>query len=179
MADLASLFACRKSIAFFPGWSPPEPETDWICFSAPLAVDGIVEPGLQLFGGCFKTYPNENVTFELLIARTPTSRRTAIERFDWKSLQGGHSNKRGRPEVIPRRTVPTHIHSFELNFQQKRSRMIEGLPLADNVASSLETFESVRTFVGSRLNISNIDVVAVPEWEYNLFHGSFSVHNKE
>jgi hypothetical protein len=169
MVDLRTIFAGRKSIVHFPGWSPPESETGWIWFSAPLSVDGIVEPGLQLFGGCFKTIPDQNLTFELLIARTPILRRVALERVEWRSLQGGHSNKRGRPQEIPRRTDATHIHPFELNFQEGRGRMVDGLPLADNVAGSMESFESVRYFVGTRLNISNVDIVPPPEWEYALF----------
>ncbi len=172
MVDFPSLFACQKSIAFFPGWLPPEPETDWVSFSAPLEIDGVVEAGFQLHGGCFKNFPDVNVSFELVMARSATTKRVVIERFDWRSLRGGHSNKRRRLAGIPSRTQRTHLHRFDLNYQPSRDRMISGLPFADNVACSLETFDSVKEFLRNRFNISNMHVVTPPEWVYDLFHGA-------
>ena len=51
--------------------------------------------------------------------------------------------------------------------------MISGLPFADNVACSLETFDILlKNFSGHGFNISNMHVVTPPEWVYDLFHGA-------
>ena len=117
MISQVYLHAKNRLRSFLAGWLPPEPETDWVSFSAPLEIDGVVEAGFQLHGGCFKNFPDVNVSFELVMARSATTKRVVIERFDWRSLRGGHSNKRRRLAGIPSRTQRTHLHRFDLNYR--------------------------------------------------------------
>lgn len=172
MAKFPTLIHCKKSISYFPAWSAPEPETGFMYFLAPLEIDGIVQDAFHLFGSCCAHYPDSHVCFELVLSKTPTRRRTVLERIDWRSLQGGHSNKRKRPDGVPRRTKATHWHKFELNYNKSSDRMIgDNLPIAQNIDKPIKSFETLRDFVGTRFNIDNPDVVSAPEWEYNLFYG--------
>jgi hypothetical protein len=45
----------------------------------------------------------------------------------------------------------------------------DNLPLAQNIGTDLPDFESLRSFVGNRLNITNIELVLAPDWGYDLF----------
>lgn len=170
MVDFPGLARSQKRIVGFQGWSPPEEETGFLAFSAPLAIGGVVEEGFNLEGGCFRQYRDINVSFEVVLGKTPTRRRTPIERIEWRSLKGGHSNKRARPPGLVRRTGPDHIHKFELNYLEAQSRMRgDNLPLADNFDGIVESFEELIEYVGRTFNISNIDVVKRPDWDYGLF----------
>ncbi len=168
--DFPGLIHCQKVIASFSGWSKPEEETGYMIFSAPLSIAGAAETAFNLHGGCYWRHADKNVTFELVLGKTPTRRRVVLKRIEWRSLQGGHSNKRGRPPGLIRRTEATHCHEFDLNYVSDLRRMRGGnLPFADNIRPEIETFEQLREFVGRRLNIQNIGVVAIPDWEYGLF----------
>jgi hypothetical protein len=170
MTDLPGLYHARKSIVYFPGWSRPEDETGYMTFSAPLLIGGVVEEGFNFHGGCYWRHPDKNVTFEIALGRTETRRRVELVRLEWRSLQGGHSNKRGRPSHLPKRTRATHIHSFELNYNSAAHKMRgDNLPLAEDIDESLESFEELLSFVGRRFNIANVDIVERPGWEYVLF----------
>ena len=169
MVDLPAFAAAFKDIVSFPGWGPPE-ETGYMTFSAPLAIAGLVEAGFALHGGSYHKYRDGNVSFELVLNKTPIRKRMVLARVEWRSLRGGHSNKRSRPFGIPRRTEATHFHSFDLNYLESERRMRGGnLPYADNVENSIENFEALLEFVGSRFNIRNINLVEPPDWEYGLF----------
>jgi hypothetical protein len=44
------------------------------------------------------------------------------------------------------------------------------LPIADDVHARMESFADVLTFAGEAFKIKNVNIVAAPEWEYDLFH---------
>lgn len=173
MASVKEIFLADKAIGFFPGWSRPEAETDYIWFDAPIEIDGVAETGLVLHGGCFAHRPDCHVSLELRIARTPGRHCIPIERFDWRSLEGGHSNPRKpRSKWSGRRVSETHLHDFWLNWSEAEQRMrLGGLTMAREIEENVQTFQDVRAFVGNRLRINNIDVVQAPEWAYDLFSG--------
>ncbi|WP_223866109.1 hypothetical protein, partial [Salipiger aestuarii] len=113
MVDVLKIFRATKEISFFPGWSRPEAETGYVFFDAPLEIGGVTETGLVLHGGCYETYPDCNVTFELRIAKSPGQRCLPMERIDWRSLSGGHSNIRGpASEWSGAKVSDTHLHEF-------------------------------------------------------------------
>lgn len=170
MVDLPGLARSQKRIVRFPGWSPPEDETGYLAFSAPLVIGDIVEEGFNLEGGCFRQNRDVNVCFELVLGKSPTRKRTPIERIEWRSLKGGHSNKRNKPPGLVRRTGADHIHRFDLNYLKTEMRMRgDNLPLADNFSEVVESFEGLLQYAGRTFNISNIDVVKRPDWDYGLF----------
>jgi hypothetical protein len=116
MASVKEIFEANKTIGFFPGWSEPEVETSYIWFDAPIEIDGVTETGLVLHGGCFANRPDCHLSFELRIARSAGRRCIPIERLDWRSLEGGHTNRRKpRSNWSGRRVSETHLHDFWLN----------------------------------------------------------------
>jgi len=170
MANPSALIVPLKSISVFPGWSDPEPETDYSWFDAPLEIGGVTEPGFVLHGGCYIGRPDCHVSLELRISKTPGRRMLPLERIDWRSLNGGHSNpiRKGHPGSGSR-VSETHLHAFELNYSTAEGRMRgHELRYAAEIEEDLDSFESLRRFAGIRFRINNITLVTAPPWEYKL-----------
>ncbi len=165
------LFAARKAIAQFPGWSEPEPETGYCWFNAPLIVGDVVEQGFILHGGHLKNVPDANVSFELQASQPGKRRKVPLARLDWRAVSGGHTNpKRTGSPFSGRRLSSSHHHSFSLNWIEAEQRMRSGnLPMAEEIDQAIQSFESLRKLVGNLFRINNIDVVSPPKWEYGLF----------
>lgn len=168
---LPKIVSAEKALVQAPNWSPPEPETGHIWFNAPLDIGGATEAGLFLHGGCTVNLPDRAVVFELVLTGYKGRRRTPLERVCWRSLQGGHSNRRGRNAPLSgKRVGDTHLHAFGDNFSAVHDRMMGGnLPQADGISEILDTYESLREYVGKRFKINNIGIVPVPPWSYTLF----------
>lgn len=161
MHDLQKIVAAEKRLSTFPGWSKPEAETQYLVFDAPIEIEGVTETGLVLHGGCFHDRPDCNVSFELRITKAPGRRCVPIERFDWRSLSGGHSNPRRKGHPLSSLILPsTHLHAFEHNYSEAERKMRAGnLRMAQEVDPEPQDFDSVRDLVGKRLRINNIDLV--------------------
>lgn len=161
----------EKSLARFPGWSDPEPETDYIWFNAPVEVGGFVEAGLQLHGGTISTIPNQHVVFELQAYVPGYSKRKAVMRAEWRSLTGGHTSpRRSGVATSGERVGDTHLHPFDLNWSATERRMRRGnLRQAIAFGQEFQSFESFRDGVGIHFGISNIDIVLPPPWVYDLY----------
>lgn len=176
MATYKEIFEADKDIGYFPGWSKPEAETDYSWFDAPIEIGGVTETGLVLHGGCYAHRPDVNLTLELRFSGRPGRRCIPLERLDWRSLEGGHSNKRKRCiQLGGPRVDDSHLHDFYMNWSDEHERMQStGLPCARNLEKELESFESVREFVGIRMRINNIDIVERPPWVYDIFTGAMT-----
>lgn len=172
MASVKEIYLADKRIGYFPGWSKPEKETDYIWFDAPIEIGGIAETGLVLHGGCYAHMPNAHVSFELRIARTPGRNCIPIERFDWRSQDGGHSNPRKpKSDWSGQRVSDTHLHDFWLNWSEAEQRLRSGgLQTAREIEEQIQNFTEVLKYVGNRLRINNIDVVTEPNWVYDFFN---------
>lgn len=168
---IKEVFEANKKISYFPGWSNPEKETDYIWFDAPLEIEDVTEPRLVLHGGCYAHRPEVHVSFELRYQRIPGRRHRPIERLDWRSIEGGHSNPRkSASRWSGKRVLDTHLHDFLLNWSETEQRMRDGnLPMARDISTNLNDFHSLRTYTGKRLRINNIDIVEVPPWVYDFF----------
>lgn len=173
MATVKDIYEAEKQIGYFPGWSAPEAETDYSWFDAPLEIGGVTETGLVLHGGCFPHRPNCHVSLELRISKQSGRRCIPLERVDWRALDGGHSNpRRPRSEWAGRRVSETHLHDFWLNWVENEQRMrLGGLRTAREIGSGLQDFTELRSYVGKRFNIKNIDIVSEPNWGYDFFSG--------
>lgn len=173
MASVKDIYLAEKQIGFFPGWSKAEAETEYIWFDAPIEIGGVTETGLVLHGGCFANRPDCNVSLELRIAKSPGRHCIPIERLDWRSLEGGHSNRRKpKSDWSGKRVSETHLHDFWLNWSEAEQRMrMGGLDVAREIEEDIQDFAAVRSYLGNRLRIKNIDVVSEPEWVYDFFSG--------
>lgn len=168
---LKQLTEAEKAIVLFPGWSKPDEEDGYSHFQAPLALDNVPEAGLFLTGGTYPGLPDRNVSFELVLLTGGGAHRVKLMRVDWRSLRGGHTNQRryGCPAGCPRRTSETHFHAFDINWRETEQKMRgPRLPCARDVEEKLQSFEELRTYVGKHFRINNIEVVALPDWEYKL-----------
>ena len=59
-----------------------------------------------------------------------------------------------------------------MNWLDDHGRMQSGgLLCARDITENLANFEEVRSFMGNRIRINNIDVVSEPPWEYDFFTG--------
>ncbi|MBT9161134.1 MAG: hypothetical protein DDT26_02435 [Dehalococcoidia bacterium] len=164
-----TLFLADKAVAQFPGWSAPEPETDYVWFNAPLEIGGVIEAGLVLHGGCYSRKPDKHVTLEL-IARSPGGRKMPLARIDWRSPSGHTNQRRAGSPVSGMRVSETHHHAFELNWLEAERRIRRGnLPQASEIEQEIQSFESLRVFAGNQWRINNIAIVSVPPWAYDLF----------
>jgi len=166
-----------KRIATPPEWGRPDKRDGYIGFSAPLELDGITLPDLYLKGGASVDHPHRHVTLELKVRHATRRREIALVRIDWKSLKGGHSNKRGLPATwegasVPSRVENTHLHPFELNWTGSVRRMLKGnLPVAVPIREELQTFADLCGFAEIRFRINNMSLVSEPNWAYSLFDG--------
>lgn len=161
-----------KSIAVGVQWTAPNESDGYSRLYIPLDIDGVTEAGLVLTAGAYSKYPDIHVTFELSVTGVDGARRIRLIRLDWKSLTGGHTNQRGKciGAWDGVRVPETHLHCFEMNWIESEGRMKRGkLPCARAIEEELQTFENLRTFVGTHLRIKNIDIVPRPDWVYDLF----------
>lgn len=168
---LPELICGGKTLARFPGWSDPEPETDYVWFHAPIEIGGFVEAGLILHGGCYATIPNRNVVFELRAQVPGAVKRKAVMRAEWRSLTGGHSSPRRKGlDTSGKRVGETHLHPFDLNWSASKGRLKGGnLRQALPFDEEFQSFESFRNAVGIHFGISNISIVTPPPWVYDLY----------
>ena len=165
------IMRANKSLAQFPGWSEPEPDTGYCWFNAPLMMGGVVEQGLTLHGGCLKHVPDAHVTFQVQATKPGARRHVPLARLDWRSVTGGHSNPRraGSP-MSGKRCSNSHHHSFDLNWLEQEGRMRFGnLPMAEDITQQIQTFEDIRDEAGILFGINNISIVLPPKWEYDFF----------
>ena len=171
MVTIKDVYEAEKSISYFPGWLGPEQETSYVWFDAPIDIGGVTETGLVIHGGCYADRPECHVTLELRYQRKPGRRCRPLERLDWRSLEGGHSNPRKPPSKwAGQRVSDTHLHDFALNWSETEQRMRMGnLPTAREIKTNLNDFQGLRCYMGKRLRIKNMDIVECPPWEYSLF----------
>jgi hypothetical protein len=88
------LFEAQKSLAVFPGWSTPDPETSVMWFNAPLEVDGVIEANFTLHGESRMDLQDQNIGLEIQFQLPGRRQRFSLARLDWRSIKGGHTNPR-------------------------------------------------------------------------------------
>lgn len=177
---LKKIAEAEKAIAFFPGWSDPDPHDGYTRFSTPISIGGVTVAGLFLTGGTYAQYPDRHVSFELAISQAGGRRRTRLMRLDWRDIKGGHTNRRSCPSGCPGRTEATHFHSFDLNWSKAEQRMrSKKLRCACNVPEQLQSFEELRNHVGKLFRINNIAIVTPPKWTYDLFPNDVATDDTE
>lgn len=166
---LRQLVETWKSLSGPVSWTTPDPRDRYMRFYTTLEIDGIVDAGLVLKGGTYADTPDRHVTFEMAIVDPVRGRDLRLTRMDWRDLKGGHSNKRKLCRGTLRRAPETHFHDFEMNYIESEGKMKRGkLPCARAVSEDIQTFEQLRSFVGTHFRINNINIVPPPNWEYTL-----------
>lgn len=162
-------------------WSAPQPDTEITWFDVSLEIAGVVEAGLVLHAEANRFRPEEHVSFEIRLARTPGRGCVPLMRVDWRSTKGGHTVQRkygsilkgkGLSRLIGRRLSDTHYHAFEMNWDEIKERMIgQNLPIADDISPAPDSFATLKLYVGREFRVANLAIVPEPEWQYDLFRG--------
>lgn len=166
---LPDLMAARKAIAGHVSWSAPEQGTGYCWFDAPLDIGGVIQEGLILHGGCVARQPDRHVSFEIRAKVNYRHKRVPLSRIDWRSLDGGHTNRPCAANPYGgKRVSDSHYHSFDVNWVPVNNRVRADLSQAVELEPVPQSFESLRDFCGREFNIINIDVVSRPPWEYDL-----------
>ena len=167
---LEAIYLSEKTIPSASEWSDSDADDGYTRFYTPLEINGVLEAGVVLTVGTYGHHPDRHVTFELAILHYEGRRRVRLARIDWRDLRGGHSNNRRKCPESERRVSETHLHGFEANWIRSERRMKRGkLPCAETIREELQSFESLRDYVGRVFKIKNIEVVPRPQWEYDLF----------
>ena len=106
-----------------------------------------VSPSQTWAGTQVKTWPAPSAGEKLL--HSPTKRKT-LKRFRMEIRHWGHSSTRRKGvKGSGRRVGETHLHPFEANWVAAEGRVTSGnLRKAEAAPEGLQTFESVRAFVG-------------------------------
>lgn len=171
--SLRRVFEADKAIAAPVKWTDPDREDGHVRFLAILEIEGLADATYQLSGGAYVNIPEEHVTFELAVVGDRGLRRTRLARIDWRSITGGHTNKRNCPgRWAGRRSPNTHFHDFELNWVESEQRMRKGkLPCARPLDAEPQGFEALRKQTGLLFRINNMQIVPHPPWMYDLFSG--------
>ena len=170
VAIFAEIFDAPKTISYFAGWSSPG-EDDYVWFNSPLEIGELGVVGLVLHGGCYSSFPDEHVTFELRLERTQRQKMVSLGRIDWLSRKGGHSNQRkhGCPgEWAGQRVSNSHLHGFRENYQLS-GKMKKALPCAVPLPFDPATYAELKALTGQIFKINDMGLVADPPWDYNLF----------
>lgn len=165
---LADIMAAEKRLSLFPGWVTPREENNYTFFNAPIEIGGVVQKGLVLHGGCYETRPDRHVTFEIHYIRTPARKHMALMRADWRSISGGHTNPTPTGGRWPAKVSYSHLHSFRENYLPARDRMRKDLDTAFDMDPEPQSFQELLEFTGNSFGISNMSIVAQPEWRYDL-----------
>ncbi|MCC6480047.1 MAG: hypothetical protein IT552_12670 [Sphingomonadaceae bacterium] len=149
--------------------------TDWVRRGRrlevllPLEIDEVIEEGLLFRATALERMPEREMMFQLEYhgVRIPGG-SGPLTRFEWNSRP--HNNKgKGPIEFRFMDLVPSHVHLFEDNWSDTKGAMLkDNLPIARPVNESIQQFSECLDYVGKLFRISNISLVKVPEWVYEL-----------
>lgn len=164
--NLDQVYRASKHVVRFPGWSDPN-GTNYVHFDAPLEIGGIVEHGLFLHGGCYLDQPDRHVSIAIRIARISGRQHIELSRIDWRPIDGGHTNPRGRC-AFSGRIEGSHAHVFEDNYNETAGKMKSGLRCARPVDPEPSSFQELMKSAGILFRVKNMDIVEPPGWSYRL-----------
>lgn len=168
MADtLHDLVNAEKLLASSVEWGPRGRRLEILI---PLEIDEVIEEGFFFRGTALATLPDREMVFQLEYHGVKIPGGTGpLARLEWNSIRP-HNNKGKGPEEF--RFIdqkPSHVHLFEDNWCEKNGALLkDNLPIARPVIESIQGFNDCLAFVGKLFRISNIGLVKVPEWVYEL-----------
>lgn len=135
----------------------------------PLEIDEVIEEGFLFRATALERLPDREMMFQLEYHGIRIAGGAGpLTRFEWNSRP--HNNKGKGPEEFRFLDLkPSHVHFFEDNWCEKNGAMLkDNLPIARPVIESIQGFSECLSYVGKLFRISNINLVKVPEWVYEL-----------
>jgi hypothetical protein len=172
--DLPDIFAAEKTMVAVGSWVERDPHRrgDLLTYVSALEIDGVSIPGLRVRATCFRSLPDEAVSIQLEYHR-PRQHGGALSRIEWNPLKPHNNKGRGPPEFRFVEITQSHIHPFDLNWNETAKQLRRGnLPIAIPIELELKDFSSLLAFAGKSFRINKIEDMPVPEWRGDLFrHG--------
>lgn len=172
MADtLHDLVAAEKLIAAPADWTKKGRRLE---LKLPLEIQGVIEEGLFFRGCALEHLPDREVMFQLEYHGVRIPGGTGpLMRMEWNSLRPHNNKGRGPLEFRFLDQHPSHVHSFEDNWNEYLGALMkDNLPIARPISEAIQEFADCVKFAGNLFRIINIDVVKSPEWAYALPLGS-------
>lgn len=164
--NLKEYFEAEKLLSRHPGWIPADRNS--LKLSCPLDIDGVTVAGLELCVYALAELPNEEVCVQLQYM-PPKTRSFPFCRIDWNPFRGHYNKGKGPEELKFIKFKSTHIHPFDLNFDEQSGKMIDlSLPIAIPLQENPSNFQELLALVAKELKISNMDWVPTPPWQPRL-----------
>ena len=159
--DLKNLAEAKKVIPTSRSWV--EVGRNYLEWVSPLDIDGVTVAGLQVRLAAFELVPDENVRAQIE-HHPPKGKCEPMARVEWRPL-AEHNNKGRGP--IEHRFKPfrqTHVHRFDMNWDQQRQRLFSpNLPIALPI-QDVDSYDKFLDICGVEFRITNMSIVPIPPW---------------
>ena len=164
---LAELYAAPKSLSGPVTWAKNGSDLNFV---ASLDLQAITEEGLFLRGGAKRYRPDRELMMQLEVHRPGRRGGGQLERVCWAPLSPHTNPNRGPVDLRYLELSGSHFHDFTLNVAPSMDDMKRGnLKIARPIAPEPVSFTQVIDFCASRFSINNMEYVAHPPWEVDLF----------
>jgi hypothetical protein len=162
LAALRQAFVAPKYLPKPPIWQEtPHKGTLALRLKGALAIEGVIQEGLYLYGRTLKRPFGEDVTFGLQYTYGEINHQ--LVRLDWRPKRP-HTDQIG-PISARQSFSGSNLHSFDDNAKYGVIAFRNNLPKAVPLEPDPLSFHDLMINVGQRLNILNIDLVPEPPWD--------------
>jgi hypothetical protein len=159
---LPQLHAATKIISASVSWSSAR--SPWLTWVSPLDIDDVTVLGLQVRVEAHADTANAAVRAQLEF-RAPRGKPEPLCRVEWRPVRPHSNNARGPLEYRFKKISGTHVHKFELNWDETRGRLLSpNLPIAVP-AQGVDSYEKFLDMCKSEFNVTNMAEVPLPPWQ--------------
>lgn len=162
--DLKKFWLADKELSIDPDWKRPE-KKEFARLIAPIDIDGVTIEGLFFTISANIYMPDRLVTFQMEYQSREYPRGVPMVRFEWRP-QSPHNNKGLGPEEYRFLNISgTHIHPFDLNWEQSETLVRKGiLPIAIPIIEALNSFEEALAYIEGCFRIKGVIGLPPPPW---------------
>ena len=136
---------------------------DYLSWTRSLDIDDVTIAGLQIRVEAHNDHPDEFVRAQLEY-QPPNGKREPLVRVEWRPLTQHNNKGKGPAEWRFKPFRSTHVHRFEMNWNEARGRMLSGnLPVAVPL-QDIDSYDKFLDVCATELNIGNMSIIPVPPW---------------
>lgn len=162
--DLEHIWTAGKSLAIEPDW-PQSATSEVVRLTAPLDINAVTVQGVRFTMSAYRFTPFRWVTFQIEVDSKAHPKGKPMVRFEWLP-KSPHSNKGlGPPEFRHIVQRDTHLHCFDLNWDQSEANVRKGyLPIAVPIEESTSDYQAALDFVEKKFRIKGVGGIGLPPW---------------